>query len=252
MNNKIERIGKFTSSEIVALTTNGKAKGTLGKPAYTYIDEKNWERRTGRSIKSDVTARPLSWGKLLEKRVFDKLPLSYDYTPKETRMNEGWDCWAGSVDNIKHDAGLTACDIKCPVTLKSYYRIADCLNFADPIQQLRDTHDDGEKYYWQIVSNAIINKCKYGELIAYCPYKSELEEIRSLAFNWEGDDQKNYLWIYGATDDELPWLMDDGFYKNISIIRFEIPKDDIEFLTSRVSLASNELEPYWVGLNVIK
>lgn len=55
------RHGNFTSSEIVALTTKGKAKDSFGKPALTYIEEKNMERRLGRSITTESNAKPLVW-----------------------------------------------------------------------------------------------------------------------------------------------------------------------------------------------
>ena len=57
------RVGNFNSSEIVALTTQNKSKNGFGKPALTFIEECNFERRLDRSITDEVTARPLSWGK---------------------------------------------------------------------------------------------------------------------------------------------------------------------------------------------
>ena len=38
------RIGNITSSEIVALTTNGKTKDSFGAPFNTYVDECIMER----------------------------------------------------------------------------------------------------------------------------------------------------------------------------------------------------------------
>ncbi len=65
------RVGNFTSSEIVALVSKGKEKGSFGKPALTYIEECNMERRLLRSVTDDVSARPLSWGLLVENIAFE-------------------------------------------------------------------------------------------------------------------------------------------------------------------------------------
>ena len=59
------RIGRFTSSKIAALISVGKDKVSFGKPALTYIEEKNFERKLGRSLTSETTARATSRGKLL-------------------------------------------------------------------------------------------------------------------------------------------------------------------------------------------
>ena len=103
-------------------------------------------------------------------------------------------------------------------------------------------HDDGETYYWQIVSNSILLNCKYGELIIFVPYRSQLEEIRELTQNYSGD-QNPIAWINFAGDKSLPYLPDDGYYTNINIIRFEIPQSDKDSLTERVKEAGKLLIP---------
>ncbi len=69
--NNVPRVGNFTSSEIVALTKQGKKEGTWGVPALTYIEEKNMERRLQRCLTNEVDAHALTWGKFLEARVND-------------------------------------------------------------------------------------------------------------------------------------------------------------------------------------
>lgn len=76
MNNDL-RFGRFTSSEVYKLMSSGKAKGSFGKPALTYIEEKNMERRLGRGLNVEQNARPMTWGSLLEGYVFDKLGMEY-------------------------------------------------------------------------------------------------------------------------------------------------------------------------------
>jgi len=244
INNK-HRCGNFTSSEIVALTSEGKEKGTFGKPAITYIEETNMERRLGRSLTDETNAKPLTWGKLNEGRVFDLLGLEYILSSEETKLHPEHSFWAGSKDGIKLDECLTVIDIKCPITLKSFCQLVqplyDGLSGMDAMNKIRESHKDGEKYYWQLVSNSILDNTRYAELIVYMPYESELPEIKMLAQDVKSDMLSKHYWIAMANDGELPFLKDGGYYKNINIIRFEVPKEDKDFLTEKVSAAGRML-----------
>ena len=244
INNKL-RVGNFTSSEIVALTTKDRSGKGFGKPAITYIDETNMERRLGRSLTDEVNARPLTWGKLLESRVFDLLGLEYILTSKDTSQHPVIGYWAGSADGKKNDDGTTVMDIKCPMTLKSFCQLVDPLyaglSGMDAMNAIRENHKDGEKYYWQLVSNSCIENTKYAELIVYVPYFSELADIRMMAHNVPGDQAGKHYWIAMANDDELPFLRDHGYYKNINAIRFEVPAEDKKQLTDLVKKAGEML-----------
>ena len=236
MTNNNLRHGNFTSSEIVALTKVAKDGKSFGAPAMTYIQETNMERRLGRSLTDEVNARPLTWGKTLEPRCFELLGLEYSLISQETIQHSNINFWAGSPDGIKED---TVIDIKCPITLKSFCNLVDPLynglTGMDAMNAIRDAHKDGDKYYWQIVSNAILTGSKFGELIVYVPFLSELTEIREMA---EGNPAA--YWIWSASDEELPYLVDGGYYKNLNIIRFEIPEEDKQLLSDRV-LAAGKL-----------
>ncbi len=240
IHNSKTRNGNFTSSEIVALTKEGKAKGTPGAPFLTYIEEKNMERRLGRSLEQESNAKPMVWGKLLENRVFNLLGLEYSLTSQETDVHPDIPFWVGSKDGLKEDEGRTVIDIKCPITLKSFCNLVDPLydglTGMDAINSIRNNHKDGDKYYWQLVSNAIINDCQWAELIVYVPYESELQEIKQSA-----DGQPNAYWITMGNDCELPYLKNDGFYNNVNIIRFEIPQQDKDLLTLKVKMAGEML-----------
>jgi hypothetical protein len=107
------------------------------------------------------------------------------------------------------------------------------------MDKVREDHKDGDKFYWQIVSNAILQGNDLGELIVYMPYFSELEEIRIMARHHE--QAGKYKWVSWASDDELPYLIDDGYYKNLNLIRFEIPVADKKFLTDCVKKAGEML-----------
>jgi hypothetical protein len=260
------RNGNFTSSEIAALLSMGSRdmtdqekadykvanpkgqKKTIecwpGKAAITYIEECNMERRLGRSLEGEVDAKPLSWGKLIEPRPFEMLGLEYQLISQETIQHPTIDYWYGSPDAKK---GIdTVVDFKCPITLKSFCQLVDplYLNMKEVggvwvydgsfvINQIRENHPQGEKYYWQIVSNAILLNAAFGELIVYVPYKGELEAIRDMASS-AGELGEYTRWIYNSTDEQLPHLIEGGHYNNLNIIRFPIPLEDKQLLTQRV------------------
>lgn len=238
------RIGNFTSSEIAALMSNGTAKGSLGKPAITYINKKNMERRLCRELSNEVDARPLLWGKCVEPYVFKNiLDTSYFYCSSLTIKHSTINGWCGTPDAKRfcQQGDLNAaCDIKAPYTLQSFCELVDPiyngLSGIEAMNVVRENHKDGEKFYWQIVSNAILMGCDYGELIVYAPYKYELDLIRLIA-----QDDPKYWQIAKASDNELPYLLDNGHYKNKNVIRFEVPEEDKTLLTERVIAASKEL-----------
>lgn len=224
-----KRFARFTSSKISALTSSGKQRDGFGVKAITYIQEKKYERKLGRSISQEVNARPLQWGKLCEPKAFENLGLEYTLVSSETIEHPLFkEYWSGSPDGVKDGCVY---DIKCPITLLSFCKFYDC----ETKEQLIDAHDDGEKYYYQLVSNAILTNTNKAELIIYCPYKSELDSIRLMA------DEANINWVKYSADDELPYLIDGGYYKNIKIIKLDIPQSDKDFLTGRVTLAIKQL-----------
>lgn len=222
------RVGKFTSSGISALMSVGKDKISFGKPALTYIEEKNFERKLGRSLSSESGARATTWGKLVEQRVFDLLGTEYSIQSNESQNHPVYgDIWCGSPDLIKHTNPKTVAEIKCPYTLKSFCQFAECKT----IEEVREKHPDGDKYYWQIVSNACITGSQFGELIIYCPKHRELDEIRQLASE-TGYEQ--FKWIYFSLDYEVPFLPENSQYESMYIFKFEILQSDKELLTNRV------------------
>lgn len=260
INNKL-RVGNFTSSEIVSLTTDGsrpmtpeekkefqdnggdkRKKNTwdFGVTFYSYIEEKNMERRLERSLTTESNARPLAWGNLVEYFVFSQLGLDYKPCSKSTIQHPEISYWAGSPDAEKFENQKVAVDIKCPITLKSFCQLVD--SFKDGgIDLVRKNHKDGEKYYWQIVSNAVLLGTNKGELIVYCPYTDELEEIREFANNYDGPNIHRYFFITVASDDELPNIKKGGYYENINKLAFDIPQEDIDLLTKRVKEAGKLL-----------
>lgn len=249
INNEL-RIGNFTSSPIVALLSKNKKGDGFGQPALTYIMEKRLERMLGRSIDNETDARPLSWGKLLEKRVFELLGIDYTLSSTETDLHPNIPYWAGSKDGTHEGKERAIIEIKCPITLKSFCQLVlplYCgLDGLEAMNAIRNgfaykgieypAHKDGEKYYAQIVSNACINNLDYGELIVYMPYQSEIPAIRQMA-----DGEANMYWLTYSEDSALPYLVDGGYFRNLNIIRFPIPKGDKIILTDTVIRAGKLL-----------
>lgn len=227
MNQSTYRIGNFTSSQIYRLMG-------APKPRKTYIDECNFARKLGRSLNADRSARATSWGKLCERRAFDILPLEYQLTSLDTITHPEYSCWAGSPDGVSETAVY---DIKCPYTLKSFCE----LNEIKTAEQLRDEYPE---YYFQLISNAILTGKDKAELIVYCPYKSELDAIRTLCNDMPQEEIYNYFWIANANDNELPYLIEGGNYQNLYFLRFEVTADMKEQLTNTVKAFSSEL---WNG-----
>jgi hypothetical protein len=240
MIHNLPRIGNFSSSEIVALTKKAKDGKSFGAPAITYIEETNMERLLGRSLTTEIDARATSWGTLLEPRVFDMLGLEYTLSSKETIVHPTIPFWVGSPDGSTPN---TTADFKAPLTLKSFCQLVqplyEGLTGKAAMDRVREDHKDGEKFYWQIVSNAILQGNDFGELIPYMPYHSELDAIRTMARHHE--QAGKYKWVDYASDDELPYLIEGGYYKNLNIIRFEIPEADKKFLTDCVVRAGERL-----------
>jgi hypothetical protein len=229
------RIGNFTSSEIGALMASGKAKGSLGVPALTYIEEKNFERKSGRALSEECDARPLVWGRVCERYVTSQLlGGEYTVTSQVTIEHPTIDCWKGSPDGKKSD---TVIEIKCPKTLKSFFKMVEAfeggLCESDQLARFRGISKDTEKYYWQLVSNAVLLGTPYAELILFCPYKSELDNLRAVASS-HAQIGENTSWIVFARYEELPYVLDGGAYKNLYKFRFLVPTDDKDALEERV------------------
>lgn len=259
-NYKLLSVGsrKMTDEELESYKkANPKSKKTtiedgFGTLALTYIEEKAMEVRLGRTLTSESNARPLQWGKCCEAVAFGKLDITYTLQSDETIVHPNYDYWSGTPDLIKHisDSRKKSGDVKCPQTLKSFCKLIDSFK-KDGIQGVRDNHDDGEKYYWQIVSNAVLLEKKYGieifegELVVYCPYQKDLDLVKKEAETW------GFQWIVFGADCELPYLLENGYYQDINILSFDIPKSDKDLLETKIieakkllDMSCNELTEY--------
>ena len=100
--------------------------------------------------------------------------------------------------------------------------------------------------YWQILSNAIIHGVPKGEAILYAPYESEMDEIRELAQDPEYLTEIDMMpwevrFITENSNSQLSVLPNDSSFKNLNIFEFELPTDDVIFLTKRIKMAEKLL-----------
>lgn len=248
------RVGNFTSSGIVALTAVNRKGDGFGEAALTYITEKKFERILGCSLDTETDARATSWGKCMEMYVFDNvLDTSYTITSQDTNDHPTINCWRGSKDGTREaitDDLRAVIDIKCPFTRKSYIALilAVYLGYSgmEVMNAIRfgfthngynyPKHKDGEKYYWQLVSNAIINGCKFAELVVFMPKFSELLAIKNY---FAGNPDAKFLDY--MPESQIPYIPDDSKLENHYTIRFEVPQSDIDLLTEKVLLAEQYL-----------
>lgn len=252
MNNP-ERIGRFTSSQMHRLMSNGRSLGSVGQPFYTYVDEKRNERNMGVSFDSDPYTKSIAWGNFMELYLHGEcLGSEYRLTSKGTLVHPDYEYWAGTPDCEKFKNGelFAISEIKCYQPKK----FADYTN-AIKKQDVGFLRDNFKQEYYQVVSNACILNVDYGEVISFMPYASQMDnvvdkngDITSIGIreiiNALDDfaDQNKYRFIVDSPNHDLAVLPDGGFYKNINKFMFEIPKEDKEKLTERVELASKEIQ----------
>lgn len=225
------RIGNFSSSSIWKLMTNGKAKDSFGKPALTYIQEKIYEKRLGRSLQNEQNSRATSWGNLIEDVALTQLQNVQNANEME-RLKYPDLPWSGQPDYVTFD---TVGDIKNPFTLKSFCEMYE-IETAEELKKLKP------EYYWQLVSNSILANKENCELIIFTPLQKQLELIRELASNTEEENQGEFAWINWAKDEELPFLHPESFYKPIKSLKFKPLEGDKRALIERVKKANKILK----------
>jgi hypothetical protein len=239
MNNAL-RAAHFTSSNVYKLIKVDK-NGNFQAPGKTYIEEKQIEKRIGSCLDGGAHTQTLAWGNFMELMVYSVLGSQYQISSKETSLHPIYgEFWSGSKDlftvNPKTGVMESIAEIKC-YQKKNFALYSDCL-------MKKDTEifkADFPKEYWQIVSNAMIEGVDIGEAIAYMPYVSEAPYIKEMAEDYDGEDQWKYKFIRDQAVEDLPFIPDGGYYKNINKFAFIIPEEDKELLTSRILQAAEIL-----------
>lgn len=230
MDNITTRAGNFTSSSIWRLMTNDRKGTGIGASGLSYIEEKRKEIRLGRQLQQEKNPRSASWGNFCEKIVFEKLPLSYKKNPKGSRTVHATLPWSGEED-FTHDEYVG--DFKC-FELNNFCNAYDAA--SEGWEKLKE---ECPEIAWQLVSGSILTGKPKAELILFVPYRSELELIIQEAK--EMDDPR-YRWLtFIDNEDELPYLLEDRHYKNLTSFVFDIPESDRTMLTERVEMATKLL-----------
>ena len=229
----MNREGTFSSSSIYQLVKKGTGNKEFSAPGVKYIKEKSYEIRLQRELSNDHGSRPTMWGKLVEKRAFDLLPMDLKLESK-TLYKHPELLWTGAPDIV---SDKVSGDIKCPFTMKSFCELVDIIDS----RSIEVFKAEKPEYYWQLVSNAILTGLDEALFVVYCPFQYELDGIRDMAENYDGDQNK-LAWLGWATDEELPHLVEEGTFDNLNTWEFTIPKEDKDFLTERVRMAEVELK----------
>ena len=253
------RFGRFTSSQIHRLTTqsarpmtehelaaykaeNPKGRKTTimdwpGVAASSYIEEKRFERKLKRALNTAGSSRPTDWGTVCEGIAFELLGLDYQIVSEKTLVHPIYDNWAGSPDLDKQSQKVIG-DLKCPYTLKSFCQLVD-YGISGGITEIRERHDDGEKYYWQLVSNACIKGYTKAELIVFAPKEDSTIRYNNQSMDvvtaiYDESDSYGFNWIRFADRSSLPILPPGSDYNMVNIIAFDVPQSDIDYLESCV------------------
>ena len=229
------RIGRFTSSEIYNLMANGRAKDSVGAPFFNYVKKKRQERKMGCSFGSNDSGKATKWGSFVEWWLMYKRPdiigLEYTLTPSTTTAHKDYsDYWAGSRDGY-NNLTQAVIDLKCPWTRESFADFADC----QTVDEVRENHRDGEKYYWQLVSNACIAGVDNAELVIFLPNEEQVALIQHSAIH--SDHGLDAFFIGNANEGDLPYNPKQSQYQSLIKFCFTIPQSDKDALTERVKKA---------------
>lgn len=163
---RMERIGKFTASEIWKLMTKGKGE-YFGAPAKTYIKAKVAEILTQEPNNGGrLNTNAMEWGNANEAEAIARFEKETGFkvehfggaNPKFFPFTE---FSGGSPDGIFVD--LTAhVEVKCPFNSTEHYE-----HFL--LESPEDLKDYAPEYYWQIQANSLFTDCKKGYFISYDP-----------------------------------------------------------------------------------
>jgi len=232
----LERIGRFTSSNIWKLTTKDRTGKGFGAPALTYIEEKRAERSIGRSVDLGAVSQSLTWGKIAEYYCDKFHLLGYELISDQTIVHPKYKFWSGSPDAKKEQ---TAVEIKSYEPKKFYLYTQSLLKLKEGLITLDNFKSDFKEEYWQVVSNAILLNKPKAELIAFMPSEKQLiqmrEEIETTnVLEKLGIEPWQGRFIIEKEIYNLPFIPEGIEYPNFVNYEFVVPADDIIFLTKCV------------------
>jgi hypothetical protein len=225
------RTGRFTSSTIIDLMSNGRKADEVGAPFYAACKRVAAEKIFGTKAKSSGESFSCEWGSLAEIYVCESVLKPEDFTVgfsdcpiiHPDKEFSGW--WSGTPDALIKDR---IAEIKCPTSSERFFDL-----FGITAQEMKNGDKSHEaKYYWQMVSNAIIAKKDYAELVVFMPTKKDLEAIKEM--NRDGALSFRIEW---ASDDKFPCLSEEVGDLRLYRMVFKVPQEDKDALTNRVRMA---------------
>lgn len=219
------RIGIFTSSQIYRLMG-------APKPASTYIKEKQWERDLGIELQVETSTHALSWGRAMEGYVYENhLEIEYELSSQKTTVHPSG-LWCGTKDILKN--GVVG-DIKCPSSRSTFCDLSDVL-LSKNIELFKKEYPE---YYWQLVSNSILENVTNAELVIWMPYPSEQDAIVEYIGNIDDFQlQLDIQWVLHTPITRLPVIPEGRKYKNVCRFEFEVPIEDKDLLHETVESKS--------------
>lgn len=214
----------------------------IGAAFYTYAEEVASEIFIERSSKTEVKTQSMKWGSLMEVVLFNKLGMGWTMCHKQTILHPKYGhIWSGTPDLI---ADLICAEVKC-FEPKNFGLLSMCLAKKD-VELLKKKFP---KEYWQVISNCIITEKKKAMIIAYMPKLSELEDIIDKISNTDflednGLKVTDYYFMDKENIESLPYLNDDAKIDSIQSFQFDVPEEDVEFMTKRIIEFDKQVQEY--------
>jgi hypothetical protein len=226
------RIGIPTSSQMWKLFTVGTDKISFGKPALTYLKEKKREKLLGIEMSIGASNHATSWGSAIEGYLYDThIEAEYSLESNKTTVHESG-LFAGTKDLLKPNC---VGEIKCPHTRTAFCDLVEIIDMAD----IDNFRKECPEYYFQCVTNSVLEKTDYAELIVFMPYESEIPAI--VEYIDLIDDfqlQKDIQWVLHEDIKRIPHIPDGCEYKNVNRFKFLVPKEDKAAVIEKTKLAS--------------
>jgi hypothetical protein len=225
------RCGRFNSSEIYNLCSNGRSKGDLGKAFYSYCKRKAAERMLGFSRRGG-SSLDTDFGHVAEKYIGEELQSTGEYIygysdiPITHYSEEFEPYWSGSPDMLSENC---VWDIKCPTSPEHIFNLIGCDEYS--------LKEDKPEYFWQLVSNSILTRKRYAGLTVFIPIKEDLEAILTM----NRDNILSYRIEY-AEANSFPQLGNGRENMRLYQMKWLVNLNDKEFLIDRVRQGIKEVE----------
>ena len=201
---ELDRLGKFTASEIWKLMEKGKS-GYFGKGALTYIRQKAAEILTLEQVNGGrINSQALEWGNAHEYEAVKELESKGNkveyYGGGNPKFFEFTPFTGGSPDGIID--GCAVLEIKCP------------FNSAEHIQHLmldtvEDLKDYAPEYYWQITANMVFTGLESSLFVSYDPrFADDHLRLKTLQFQLNEADKDLLLERLSHAEKTLAEMVD--------------------------------------------